>query len=277
MPGTGKGQEPSMAKLEDEEKATGTQLLDRAVAILNHLGEIGRAGARVSDIADAFGLNMSTAHRIISGLERHRYVERDSATKRYRLGLALFALGAKAADTTGLRRLCHPALMRLALQTGDTAFLMARSGFNTVCVDRQEGTYVIDSLTGQVGGQIPLGVGPASQAILAMMPDREADVVLDANADLYGRFNGLSAAAIRANLPIIRQQRYAADHGQLVEGISALAVPIILGSGDVAGSIAINMTSARLKPNRLSELLALLRSEVKIIESSILPGEVHAN
>jgi DNA-binding IclR family transcriptional regulator len=266
-----------MAKLEDEEKATGTQLLDRAVAILNHLGEIGRAGARVSDIADAFGLNMSTAHRIISGLERHRYVERDSATKRYRLGLALFALGAKAADTTGLRRLCHPALMRLALQTGDTAFLMARSGFNTVCVDRQEGTYVIDSLTGQVGGQIPLGVGPASQAILAMMPDREADVVLDANAGLYSRFNGLSAAAIRANLPIIREQRYAADHGQLVEGISALAVPIVLGSGDVAGSIAINMTSARLKPDRLSELLALLRSEVKIIESSILPGEVHAN
>jgi DNA-binding IclR family transcriptional regulator len=114
-------------------------------------------------------------------------VERNGATKRYRLGLALLALGAKAADTTGLLRLCHPTLMRLASQTGDTAFLMARSGFNTVCVDRQEGTYIIDSLTGQVGGQIPLGVGPASQAILATMPAREADVVIDANADLYSR------------------------------------------------------------------------------------------
>ena len=100
---------------EPEDKATGTQLLDRAVAILNHLGELGRGGARVSEIAETFGLNMSTAHRIISGLERHRYVERDGATKRYRLGLALFALGAKAADTTGMRRLCHPALMRIAV------------------------------------------------------------------------------------------------------------------------------------------------------------------
>src|SRR5262245_13194845 len=129
---------------DDDTRATGTQLLDRAVAILSHLGEVGRGGARVSEIAEVFGLNISTAHRIISSLERHRFVERDPESKRYRLGLALFALGAKAADTTGLRRLSHPALMRLASQTGDTVFLMARNGFNTVCVDRQEGAYVID-------------------------------------------------------------------------------------------------------------------------------------
>jgi len=52
-------------------------------------GDVGQAGARVSDIAETFGLNMSRAHGIITGLERHRYVERDEATKRYRLGLAI--------------------------------------------------------------------------------------------------------------------------------------------------------------------------------------------
>ena len=96
------------AMKEDDTKATGTQLLDRSVGILNHLGEVGRGGARVSEIAETFGLNISTAHRIITSLERHRFVERDRELKRYRLGLALFALGAKAADTTGLRRVSHP-------------------------------------------------------------------------------------------------------------------------------------------------------------------------
>lgn len=259
-----------MAK-NDEEKATGTQLLDRAVAILNHLGEVGRSGARVSDIAETLGLNMSTAHRIIAGLERHRYIEKDAATKRYRLGLALFALGAKAADTTGLRRVSHPALMRIASQTGDTVFLMARNGFNVVCVDRQEGTYMIDSLTGSVGGQIPLGVGPASQVILAYMPEREAEVVLEANASQYRRFNGLSVPEIRRSLASIRKQRFAADHGHLVEGISALAVPIIPRNGDIAGSIAINMTSARLSPDRLVTLLDLLQHEVRQIEQLVDP------
>lgn len=259
-----------------EEKATGTQLLDRAVAILNHLGEVGRGGARVSEIAETFGLNMSTAHRIIAGLERHRYIERDPQTKRYRLGLALFALGARAADTTGLRRICHPVLMRIAAQTGDTVFLMARTGFNTVCVDRQEGTYIIDSLTGQVGGQIPLGVGPASQAILAFLPPGEVQVILEANRHLYPRFNGLSEREIEANLPSIRAQGYAVEHGHLVEGISGLAVPIIVESGEVAASIAVNMTSARLRPDRERELLGVLRSGVSAIQAVLRPNDISA-
>lgn len=261
-------------RLPDEnetEKATGTQLLDRAVAILKFLGEVGGKGAKASELAEAVGLKASTAHRIISGLERHGLIERERATKRYRLGLSLFALGAQAADGTGFRRLCHPALLRLAAETGDTVFLMARSGFNTVCVDRQEGSYMIDSLTGQVGGQIPLGVGPASQAILAYLPPEEADVILQTNAPLYGKFNKLSAEEIKGRLPEIRKQGYAFDHGRLVEGISAIAVPILPQGRDVVGSIAINMTSARLNPARLQEIISLLRREIREIEQSINP------
>lgn len=259
---------------ERETKATGTQLLDRAVAILNYLGEVGRGGVRASEIAETFELNMSTAHRIIAGLERHQYVERIPGTKYYRLGLALFALGAKAADTTGLRRVCHPVLMRLAAQTGDTVFLMARAGFNTVCVDRQEGTYIIDSLTGHVGGQIPLGVGSASQAILAHLPAGEVSVVLETNGSLYPRYNGLTAGEIEASLPAIRRQGYAVDHSHLVEGISALAVPILLESGEVAGSIAINMTSARLKPKREKTLVGLLKDEISALQSVLRPTDL---
>ncbi len=181
----------------------------------------------MSEIAESLGLKTSTAHRIVTALERHGLIEREHATKRYRLGLALFALGATAADGTGLRKLCRPALLRLAGETGDTVFLMARSGLNVVCVDRQEGSYVLDSLTGHVGGQIPMGVGPASQAILAFLPEDEADAIIEANAPLYARYHGLSASKIRSRLPQIRTQRYALDHGELVEGISALAVPIL--------------------------------------------------
>ena len=70
---------------------------------------------------------------------------------------------------------------------------MARSGFNAVCVDRQEGTSIIDSLTGHVGGQIPLGVGPVGEAILAFLPPDESRAVLDANESRYTDYNGLTA------------------------------------------------------------------------------------
>jgi DNA-binding IclR family transcriptional regulator len=255
------------------EQTTGTQLLDRTVSVIKLLGEFGEKGARMSEIAENLGLKTSTAHRIVTALERHGLIERERTTKRYRLGLALFALGATAADGTGLRKLCRPALLRLAGETGDTVFLMARSGLNVVCVDRQEGSYMLDSLTGHVGGQIPMGVGPASQAIMAFLPKDEADAIIEANSTLYPRFHGLTADRIRSSLPQIRAQHYALDHGELVAGISALAVPILPQKRDAVASIAINMTSARLAPERLNALLELLRTQVAGIEDAINPLE----
>jgi DNA-binding IclR family transcriptional regulator len=249
----------------------GTQLLDRAVAILKFLGDAGEIGARSAEITEHVRLSGPTSHRIIAALERHGLIEREQATKRHRLGLSLFALGARAADGTGLRKICRPALLRLASESGDTVFLMARSGFNAVCVDRQEGTYIIDSLTGHVGGQIPLGVGPASEAILAFLPPDEARVILAANEARYAGYNGLTADKIAAALPDIRQNGYAIDDGRLVAGISAIAVPIKPQGRDVIAALTINMTSARLSPQRVGELLDALRREVHEIEQQVNP------
>lgn len=252
-------------------KATGTQLLDRSVAILTYLAAHGQQGASATTLAEMLGLNASTAHRIISGLERHGFIEKEESTKRYRLGLTLFSLGAQSVDDSGYRRLCRPILLDLAAATGDTVFLMAKSGFNAICVDRQEGHYIIDSLTGRIGGEIPLGVGPASQSILAFMDEAEAAVVLAENKDRYSAFNGLSAGEIRKRLPQIRELGYAFDHGRLVEGISAVAVPIRLNGREAIGSISINMTSARLKDDRLSELVSMLIDKVSMVELHINP------
>lgn len=258
------------------DQSTGTQLLDRAVALLNHLGDIGERGARAQEVAKTLGLTAPTAHRILAALQRHGLVEREIATKRYRLGLLLFAIGAKAADGTGLRRLCRPALSRIAAQTGDTVFLMARSGFNVVCVDRQEGSYIIGSLTGYIGGQVPLGVGSASLAILAYLPVEEAEIVIEANAGLYEDYNGLNANVIRGQLASVREKGYALDQDQLVAGISALAVPILPQGRDVMAALTINMTSARLPKKRIPELVAQLRKEVVTIERGINPLDMLA-
>jgi DNA-binding IclR family transcriptional regulator len=65
-----------------------------------------------------------------------------------------------------------------------------------------------------------------------------ARVVLEANRSSYPRFDGLSESKVAENLPPIRERCYAVNHGQFVEGISGLAVPIQLGSGEAAVAIA---------------------------------------
>lgn len=260
-----------MAK--EDVTATGTQLLDRAVAILKLLGESGQTGLTMTSIEEVMGLKQPTVHRIVTALERHGLIDRERRTKRYRLGLALFAMGATAADGTGLRQLARPALMRLAAATGDPIFLMARSGFNAVCVDRQQGTYMIDSLTGHVGGQIPMGVGPASQAILSFLPETEIDIVLATNEPLFKKYGGLTVRKVKDDIKKIRETGFALDDGELVAGISAIAVPILPPGRDAVASIAINLTSARLTRERIPELVSLLSREVQDIEAQLNPLE----
>lgn len=83
------------------------------------------------------------------------------------------------------------------------------------------------------------------QAILAFLQPDEAEAIIEGNAPLYGRYNGLNADKIRSRLPQVRAQRYALDHGELVAGISALAIQMLPLGWDAIASIAINMTSAR--------------------------------
>jgi DNA-binding IclR family transcriptional regulator len=132
---------------------------------------------------------------------------------------------------------------------------------------------MLDSLTGHVGGQIPMGVGPASQAILAFLPEEEAEAIIEANAPLFRRYNGLTAAKVRGQLPQVRAQRYALDDGDLVAGISALAVPILPQGRDAIASIAINMTSARLQKERVGDLIELLHRHIAGVEKTINPLE----
>ena len=148
---------------------------------------------------------------------------------------------------------------------------MARAGFNTVCVDRQQGSYVIDSLTGHIGGQIPMGIGPASQAILAFLPPAEADVILETNALLYKKFGPFTPRKIKDALVKIRADGYALDEGELVAGISSIAVPVLPSGRDAIAAIAINLTSPRLSPERLPELVTLLSTEVREIEAQLNP------
>jgi DNA-binding IclR family transcriptional regulator len=64
-------------------------------------------------------------------------------------------------------------MMRIAEATGDTVFLTQRSGLDSVCVDRQEGTFPIKTFTLEIGMRRPLGVGTGSLAILSGLSEEE--------------------------------------------------------------------------------------------------------
>ncbi|MER9683319.1 helix-turn-helix domain-containing protein [Mesorhizobium sp. M0184] len=219
----------------ETEHVKSAQLLDRSVALLNYLAEVGDEGARVHEMAKTFGLTMSTTHRIVSALERHLLLERDPSTRRYRLGLLLYTLGVKAVESTTLRRCCRPALLRLAAKTGNSVSLVARSGFHSVCLDWQEGTYPIDSVARHMCSQVPLGVGSASLAILAFLPPEEANGIISADAHPIGDINTTQLfEELCVKFPIrFARKQYKTRRSLRISPVSASQTPPPAGRAEV--------------------------------------------
>lgn len=140
----------------------GVGAVSRLFAVLRSLGDTVEGGERVTQLAQRIGLSQPTTHRLLRSLMDEGMVEQDARSKRYRLSLEFFALAARAGNTSNLRDLVRPAILRLSASLGDSLFLLARSGFDAICLDRSEGPFPIRTFTGDIGGRVALGVGRAA-------------------------------------------------------------------------------------------------------------------
>lgn len=63
--------------------------VERALAVLSCFSSR-TPELTMTQIADRIGINKSTVHRLLSTLEKQRFVQRDPATSAYQLGIRLF-------------------------------------------------------------------------------------------------------------------------------------------------------------------------------------------
>src|SRR5215210_155054 len=103
--------------------AAGELRLERMIDILTALGEpdsTRNGGLGVVRIAELVGREKSQVSRALRTLAQSGLVERDAATREYRLGWRLFALAARVADQR-LMGLGPPVLHGLVGVLGETA------------------------------------------------------------------------------------------------------------------------------------------------------------
>lgn len=263
---TGKALREQESKSADEHADTpGVGMLPRAFALIRALASLQANGARVTQLAKAVGLTQGTAHRILRSLIAEGIVEQDERSKLYRLGVDFFALAAQAGNPGGMRSLCRPALLRLCASLGETIFLLAKSGFDAVCLDLCEGPFPIRSFTNDVGGRIALGVGQGSLAILAFLPEAEREEVIRFNVPRIRGYGVLDEVYLRTEIERVRQLGYAARNSGVLEGMAGVAVPILDRTGYAVAALSVGTLASRLGDDRLPMVVELLKRQADAI------------
>ncbi|MCC9620307.1 IclR family transcriptional regulator [Thalassospira sp. MA62] len=245
----------------------GAQLLDRAVILIDLIANGKTDGVPLKELVDLSGLNTATCHRILNTLVGHKLLARDDKRRCYRLGARMSVYGARAARGPGLISRCEISLARLRRQTGDTIHLMARFNHDSVCLDRRDGECIVPTLTGSIGGSVPLGVGPGSVSMLAFFDEDEQDYIIRANMGRYAPYKNLDRKKITDLIQATRERGYAIDDGELIPGIAGIAMPIMQDGEKPTASLGFTLLCAKMTPGMFEHYAGLLRKEIIEITS----------
>ncbi len=266
-----KKNEPSRARRTPAVPARtpGTQSIQRASLVMRLIASSGRAGLRLADAVGQSGLEHATVHRILRGLVAEGLATQDAASRRYFLGPLAYELGLAAAPRLNLSEVCRASMHRIADKTGDTVFLTARSGYDSVCIERREGSFPIKTFTLDVGTRRPLGAGAGGLALLMPLPDPAVDEIVAVNARRFPSYNNLDAQSLLKALKRSRQLGYALNDVHNTAGATTLGLPIANRYGEPIAAISIGAISMRMTEDRQKELVTLLRAEVRLIEKDM--------
>jgi len=254
------------------------QVIDRALSILDLLSAQGPDLA-LGEISDKLELHKSTVHRLASILERHRLVERDTRSGRYRLGLRLFELGSIAMGRFNIRDRAHSHLEKLLYEVDETVHLCALDAGEVLYLDKMEPSRSV-RMASRIGRRNPAHCTSVGKAIMAFLPESETDDIL--------RQHGLkrltpktitTPAELKAELNIIRDRGYSIDNEENEEGVRCIGAAILDHSGRPIAAISVSAPSFRLPMDKVPAVAASVCRAAAALsqESGYQPAPTRSN
>jgi DNA-binding IclR family transcriptional regulator len=243
----------------------------RAAGILRALA--GRREATLTEVARTVGIYKSTAHGILETLTAFDLVERDPATRRYRLGPELVMLGQAAQDPDELGALARPHLARLSRLSGETVALHTVDGEGSAIVASAESPQRL-KVTAPPGFRMPAYAGAVAKVLDAFdAAPRRRPARLPAftsrsitRPDLWDR-----------ELEKVRRTGVAFDDMEFQDGIRAVSAPVLVGPPghrDVVAVYSIIAVASRVSVAVLRGWVpALLASAHSLAEAVRRPRE----
>jgi DNA-binding IclR family transcriptional regulator len=193
----------------------------------------------IADLSAELGVHRSIAYRILRTLEDHRMVVRDGAGA-VKLGPQLAALARGV--SRDLQAAALPELTAVASDLSMTAFLVVLDRDECVTLVSVEPRHTNASVAQRPGTRHPLSVGAPGIAIQSSLADDEL-------------LSLLPGYQVRAEVTKTRSDGFATSHGEVIPGVSSVAVPLTI-PGQPAAAISVVYVTSETPTGSVSRRLA---------------------
>jgi len=250
MPGTIAKNDQKRVK--EPRETPSIQSLDRGLLILEAIGKSSDA-VSLGHLAELLGIDRSSAFRLANTLKRRGYLANPSSGKDYILGPSVWRLSHRYNWSKMLVTVAHEPLKALAADTNETAHLAVLQGRKVLFIDHAASSHVI-AVKAQTGEFIPSYCTSHGKALLSDFEERDLVELFGAKPlKAYTKNTVQSCRALAAECKTIREQGFATDDAEYVEGVCCVSAPIRDRDSTVIASIGISAPAVRLPKERRAD------------------------
>ncbi len=231
--------------------------IERALSVLECLARAKR-GFSLSEIGRRLRIPKSSAHLILSTLERRGFLQRNTKTNRYCFGLQLVSLSRSALENLDLREEAKPFLCSLMQESGFTVHMAVLERDEAVIIEKVEAPGLV-RLASWVGRRLDVNCSGVGKALLAFLPDDELDCLLRTKD--FARHNSrtiISTTILRRELILVRQAGYALDNEEDEPGVRCIGAPVFDEKGKAVAAISIAGVASQIGIDRVPVLARLV-------------------
>ena len=239
------------------------QVVERALTLLELVGERPREPHPLHALAAASGLKIPTASRIVRTLTNLGYLEQAGRKQGYTLGRKAYELTENSAYSPALIEAALPAMKAFAEQTGEYICLSVLEGDSRVILHNIMSTHPVQVMTGAFPRRETPYRSVSGRLLLAHLPQEKQNAFLLRNGPPGEEWKEMeSEGQLKRTLAGIAQQALLEEKRK---EITALAVPVF-HKGRVVAAVGSFIPEYRFRKRHKQTILDLLSALPEKIE-----------
>lgn len=250
------------------DKSGSVQSVDRAMAILEILGASDH-GLKLTEIARNAGLSPSTTHRLLTTLEKRRYVQFDGLDGRWHVGLPLLTIGSAFLRRSSFVAPAQVFMQRLRDRTKETVNLGIADDGEMVVVSQVQSRQIVRAIS-RVGGRVAMTSSAMGKAILSTYQTEDIEALVRLHGMRKKTPQSITTSeGLRRELEVIRERGYAVDNEEYSQSVRCIAAVIYNGDAEALCAVSISGLVSRLPAERIAQLGALVNETAQQITLSV--------
>lgn len=217
---------------------------------------------RVTELSKQTGLSKSAVSRTLNTLANEGFVRKAKDQQSYLLGLSLLTLAGVALSSITIQQELSPILSQLVVKTNESGHIAVLDDWEIIYIFKEESASHTKMKT-HLGRRNPAHATSSGKLLLAFQDPSPLDKLSERTLTAYTPSTIVNPLQFAEELGKIRQAGFAYSKDELTVGVSSLAVPVRDYTETVVASISLVGDSQRLNPQKVQQLVPLLKKAAK--------------